>query len=272
MIRNSKVIRKRVLVKPAGKRRIQRVESPEGNNRTLQIIEPKVKMRPRRTTKIRKESRGKSVKGFDWAKIKFSKVEPIWKGETVFLIGGGPSLQNFDFNLLNSKRTIAINKSFLSYPNADILYWTDSRVYSWYKKDIDKFKGEKYTIKPYGDLAKDIKILKNTGKGGLELEATAIRHGNNSGYAAMNLAYHLGVKRIVLLGFDMQNIAGKSHFHEGYPTRNTKNEVYGRSMIPLFASIVNPLKEKKIEVINACPNSALKFFKRLPIDKALLFS
>ena len=148
----------------------------------------------------------------------------------------------------------------------------NSRVYSWYKKDIDKFKGQKYTIKPYGDLYKDIKILKNTGKSGLELDSTAIRHGNNSGYAAMNLAYHLGAKRIVLLGFDMQNIAGKSHFHEGYPTRTTKNEVYGRSMIPLFASIVKPLKEKKIEVINACPNSALKFFKKLPIDKALLFS
>ena len=136
-------------------------------------------------------------------------------------------------------------KVSLSYPNADILYWTDSRVYSWYKKDIDKFKGEKYTIKPYGDLTKDIKILKNTGKGGLELEATAIKHGNNSGYAAINLAYHLGVKRIVLLGFDMQNIGGKSHFHDGYPTRTTKNDVYGRSMIPLFASIVKSFKRKK---------------------------
>ena len=48
MIRNSKVVRKRVLVKPAGKRRIQRVESPEGNNRQLQVIESKVRMRPRR--------------------------------------------------------------------------------------------------------------------------------------------------------------------------------------------------------------------------------
>jgi len=271
MRKKSKIIRKNVLVKPAGKRRIQKIESPGGHRSTLQVVSPAFRPKVRKQVEIRKEKRGTRVRGFDWSKINFTKVEPIWKGQTVFLIGGGPSLNGFDFKLLKNKRTIAINKAFVFHPNADILYWTDSRFYSWYKKDIDKFKGDKYTVKPYGDLAKDIKVLRNTGKAGLETDPSGVRHGNNSGHAALNLAYHLGAKRIVLLGFDMQNIKGASHFHDGYPVRQTRNEVYIKSMIPYFVAISEDLKRKKVEIINACPNSALTVFKRLPMSSVLHF-
>lgn len=272
MRKKSKIIRKNVLVKPAGKRRIQKIESPVGNHKLVQVVSPA--FRPsvsRRSVEIRKEKRGTRVGGFDWSKIKFTRIEPKWKGETAFIIGGGPSLNDFNFKVLDDKRTIAINKAFLYYSNADILYWTDSRFYSWYKKDIDNYKGDKYTVKPYGNLKNDIKIIKNTGKAGLEYDPSGIRHGNNSGHAAINLAYHLGVKRIVLLGFDMQNIKGVSHFHDGYPVRSTRDEVYKKSMIPYFIAISEDLKRKKIEVINACPTSALTLFKKLPIDKVLHF-
>ena len=272
MRKKSKIIRKNVLVKPAGKRRIQKIESPGGHHNTLQVVSPKfIPSTVRKSVEIRKEKRGTAIRGFDWSKINFTNVEPIWKNETAFLIGGGPSLKGFDFKALQNKRTIAINKAFLFHPNADILYWTDSRFYTWYKNDIDKFKGEKYTIKPYGDIAKNIKVLKNTGKGGLEMSKSGVRHGNNSGHAAINLAYHLGVKRIILLGFDMQNVKGNSHFHEGYPVKQTRDETYKKSMIPLFLAISEDLKRKKIEVINACPNSELKCFKKLPLDKVLHF-
>ena len=55
---------------------------------------------------------------------KTSTIQPIWRGETCFIIGGGPSLADMDWNRLAGKRTIAINKALLSYPNADVLYWT----------------------------------------------------------------------------------------------------------------------------------------------------
>jgi len=208
---------------------------------------------------------------FDRSNIKYTKVKPIWKGETVFIVGGGPSLSKFNFNLLKGRNIIAINKSIKSCPWAQILYWTDSRVYSWLKDDIEKFKGDKYTIKPF-NTPLNVKALKNTGTSGLELDPVGIRHGNNSGFAAINLAYHLGVKRIILLGFDMGNIGQKSHYHDGYPVLMTSNKTYEERMLPTFNSLVKPLEENGVEIINASMVSKIKCFKRMPIEKALLFS
>ena len=270
MIKNSRIIRKKTLVKPAGKRRIQRVQSP-GNTPAVKVVRPRIPRQDIRRTHVTKKSRRTHSIGFDWTKIKFTSVEPVWEGETVFIIGGGSSLKDFDFNLLKNKKTIAVNKAFMFHPTADVLYWSDSRIYQWYKKDIDKFKGEKYTIKPYGGIGEEVKVLKNMGKHGLELSPDGIKHGNNSGHAAMNLAYHYGVKRMILLGFDMQNVRGMSHFHDGYPVKQTRDEIYQKSMIPEFHQISEDLKKKKVEVINANPDSALPFFKKVPLDKVLYF-
>lgn len=274
MVKKSNIIRKKIVVKPAGKRRIQRVESPDSKpNRVRPIVRSVKHQRAvRRNTKLRDNNRGKVKSGFDWSKVKFHSVKAKWKGETVFIIGGGPSLKDFNFNSLKSKRTIAINKAILTYPQADVAYWSDSRVYNWYKGDIDNFKGDKYTMKPYGPLTKDIRILKNCGKIGLELDPTGIRHGNNSGHAAVNLAYHLGASTIVLLGFDMRNVGGESHFHDGYPTRKTRDAVYEKNMIPEFYSIAEDLKKRNVTVINACPGSALTYFRKMTIKQALLLS
>ena len=214
---------------------------------------------------------GAERKTFNWNNIKYARVKPIWKGETVFIIGGGPSLSKFDFNVLKNKNTLAINKAVQNCPWADILYWTDSRVYSWLKNDINEFKGDKYTIKPF-NTPPDVNALKNTGTKGLELDPSGIRHGNNSGFAAINLAYHLGVKRIVLLGFDMGNTGQKSHYHDGYPVSMTANKIYEERMLPTFDSLVQPLKENGVEIINASMVSKIKCFRKMPIEKALLFS
>ena len=64
----------------------------------------------------------------------YAHVKPIWLDETVFIIGGGPSLKGFNWSLLAGKKTIAINRAIQFYPKADALYFTDGRVYSWYKK------------------------------------------------------------------------------------------------------------------------------------------
>lgn len=204
-------------------------------------------------------------------KLNYSTVEQIFKGETVYLIGGGPSLKNFNWDRLIGKNVIAINKAFYHYPKSQVMYWTDSRFYTWYKDDIDKFKGLKYTIRK-GNYTNDIKLLKRGAKYGLELAKDTIAHGNNSGYAAINLAYHLGAKRIILLGYDMGNVNGESHFHNGYPTNATSDEIYQNQFIPGFGVIYEALKAKGIEVYNACPSSKLRTFPLITIDKALSFN
>jgi len=201
-----------------------------------------------------------------------SSVEPVWQGETVYIIGGGPSLKTFNWNSLAGKKTIAINKAFYAYPNADILYFTDGRFYSWYKDDIDLFKGKKYTVTP-GTVKLDpgVNMLKRGQKLGLSKEKDTLCHGNNSGYAAINLAYLLGAKRIVLLGYDMGNDGKKSHFHEGYPTNAVSNSIYANNFMPAFETLYPILKNSGIEIYNANEKSRLNIFPKISLEKALSF-
>ena len=204
----------------------------------------------------------------------YSKVTPIWKGDTVFIIGGGPSLKGFDWSSLIRKKTIAINKAIQSYPNPNVLYWTDGRVYTWLKNDIDSYKGLKYTLRRgahYDNTNSQVHVLKRGRKFGLETALDTLAHGNNSGYAAINLAIHLGAKRIILLGYDMGSDGTESHFHDGYPINATSHKIYKEQFMPGFDLLAQELKGSGIQVFNASPTSKLIAFPKISIEKALEF-
>jgi hypothetical protein len=231
---------------------------------TISKISIKTERTPNiQTTKDRRFSR------VNTAKPHLYNVEPIWKGETVYVIGGGPSLIDFNWNSLIGKRTIVINKSILSYPGADVVYWTDSRVYGWYKNEINEFKGLKITIRNHASYSADIKVLKKGCKFGLEESKDSLCHGNNSGYAAINLAYLLGAKQIILLGYDMKNDGKQSHYHDGYPVPATGNNVYKDQFIPGFEILAGLLKDKNVKVYNASINSDLLVWPKISFEKAL---
>ena len=202
----------------------------------------------------------------------YDTVKPIWLDETVYLIGGGPSLKGFQWDALNGKKTIAINRAVQFYPNADAVYWTDSRVYMWYKNDIDKFKGLKYTLKAGNHYTGKVHVLKKGVKFGLESSRDSLAHGNNSGYAAINLAVHLGAKRIVLLGYDMGNEGALNHFHDGYPVNATAENIYKNQFIPGFTVLRELLYTKGIECYNASINSKLEVFPKIDLIRALSLS
>ena len=197
------------------------------------------------------------------------KIDPIFKGSSIFIVGGGPSLKDFDFTRLKDKHVIAVNKAFLFVPFADVMYWTDTRFYKWYEKEINLFSGLKVTNKST-PIKPGIVNLQDTGREGLETRPDGIRHGNNSGYAAINLAYLLGANKIILLGFDMKIEGKKTHFHDGYSTpQNPK--IYENNMVPYFKTLVDPLKSHGVEIYNACPDSALTCFKKCTIEEVMRF-
>lgn len=258
MIRNRKprrILTSNNITKTSKRNRtLTRKKKVEGN-KTVVLNKSRIQTKNGRKTTIKKD-------------IKFTRVEPIFKNETIYLIGGGPSLKNFDWIRLSGKKTIAINKAFLHHQTADVMYWTDTRFYTWHKHEIDSFKGLKYTIRK-GLYEDDIMLLKRGAKHGLSKANDTLAHGNNSGYAAINLAYHLGAKNIVLLGYDMGNVGKESHFHDGYPTKATSNEVYTNQFLPGFNSLKVGLDKTKVNVFNACPTSRLTVFPIISIDKAL---
>ena len=203
----------------------------------------------------------------------FWSVPKLWLDETVTIVAGGPSLVPADVDYVRGKtRVIVINNSYQLAPWADLLYFCDLRWYEHFghkdHPDFIAFEGIKVTLQNL-HLPSNIKKLKNTGNQGLEENPIGLRTGSNSGYQCVNLAFHLGVSRIILLGYDMKfGPNNKTHWHAGHQDRKRRHtmvpslSVYTKNMIPKFETIVKPLASHGIKVINCTPMSDLGCFPK----------
>jgi hypothetical protein len=185
-----------------------------------------------------------------------TSVPRLWPGETVVILGCGPSLKAEAVNAVKGRaRVIAINQSYQFAPWADLLYACDA---SWWQRHhgVPSFTALKYGLETGAKRWPGVQTLQHTGKTGLELLPTSVKHGQNSGYQAINLAVHLGASRILLLGYDMRD-----------PGRPQERKYL--QWIENFATIVEPLRQIGVEVVNCTPSSALKCFPYQSIADAL---
>ena len=202
---------------------------------------------------------------------KYSNIPKLWNGDTVYIVAGGASLAGFNFDRLNGKNVIAINKAFMYVRNPTVVYWTDTRFYSWYKHEIDSLRTIKITASHSGRyLADDVMLIKNAGSGrSLDLSSPdKLTTGNNSGFGAIGLAIKMGAKKIYLLGYDMGHIGGKSHFHDGYPAGNSRDHIY-KGMLKYFEDNEG-LLNGAAEIYNTNSKSNLRSFKFISLDQALI--
>ncbi len=205
------------------------------------------------------------------------KVPLDWAGDTVFILGGGPSLRGFDAEVLRGRgRVIATNEAGLAgvagaddekphAPWADVLYWADKRWFNWNRDRLGEHTGT-YKIArfaPEVPTEHDIKVLP---QGGAPLSEDPTRlAGFCSGGAAINLAYLFGAGRIVLLGFDMHADARGDNWHRRHK-QGTDKARYVTHFMPPIAAMAWPLKQRGVEVINCTPGSALSCFPIVPLE------
>ncbi len=185
-------------------------------------------------------------------------IEKIFQNQSVFLVGGGPSLKGFDWERLRGKNIIAINRAFEVLPWAQVLYWTDPEFYLTQKNEIDEFAGLKVCSKELKQKTTDIHILKGYNGKQLDMREGHICHGNNSGFGALNLAVKLGAKKVMLLGFDGHAQQKQTHWHNGYNKQLNKT-VY-RRLDKLFKGAVSQLVELNVEVVNLNSESSIRCF------------
>ena len=188
-------------------------------------------------------------------------------------------------------RTIAVNDQYLVAPWADILYFADTRWWEWHHAGLEKkwpwvrfsaeqvrtafarFAGQKVTIDGTGMMVPDpdVFMLHNDGVSGKHDGLTecpnALRTGSNGGYQAVNLAVLAGAKRVLLLGYDMRFPDGRSHSHNGHPSRHpeTNYSQYAKH----FATMLPDLVRLGVEVINCTPGSAIQCFPVAALESVL---
>jgi len=192
------------------------------------------------------------------------------EGKSIFLIGGGPSLKDFDFSRLKGKFTIGVNKCYEKII-PDLLYFSDSCFYDWYKPEIDALKCEKASIA--NTLKQPFNIIKLgcTGETGLEMRFGNVRHGSNSGHAALNVTYHLRPKQVFLLGFDMKQEDNNTHWHSGYQDKKRSSGPLfsANKWIENFKTVSVHYRNVNFKIWNCNPESNLYCFPGARLEEAL---
>ena len=205
-----------------------------------------------------------------------------WKGKPCIIVGGGPSLADFNWNLLRGWRVIGINRVYEQF-DPTIIFSMDTRFLRWImdgqygEKAREKFiasKAYKVWLCTYNcKLPDDIFIVRvwRTYSQGFRAFPPTMReglgHGNNSGYGALNLAVCLRANPIYLLGFDMKHVDEKTHWHEGHPVPHKTDTV--QKFMQYFQLAAIKTKEMGMEVINLNPDSALPYFPKRPYEEIL---
>lgn len=198
------------------------------------------------------------------------------KEKEVYIIGGGASLANFNFEVLKNKNTIAVNSAVLHVPDPDYFVTVDFSFFNKVDiKRLDFIKTTKIAIValtrkqifwdrnrlnfpkylshlPRIDFVKKMDMVINSRQAeGLGFAFNDFRHGTNSGFCGLQLAVILGFTKIHLLGFDLNSVNGKYHYHYHYSEcEEIKIRKKAKRFANYFINIKDILKKKNIELIS----------------------
>jgi len=187
----------------------------------------------------------------------FWSVPREWPGETVFVIGGGPSVLGQNLEALRGRRVIVINSSVFAVPWADILYFGDWR---WWNEPDNRAAAASFAgrVVTTSRLVSDRKVLvcRKANPPGLAPEHNSLMQKWTSLTAATNLAAHLVGPggTIVWLGADGRIADGRTHHHRPHRWPH-KPGCYDKQKADLV-TIVPSLQRLKIAGFNASPGTA----------------
>lgn len=193
---------------------------------------------------------------------------------TIVCVATGPSLHRSDVEAVRGRYpVIAVNDAYRLAPWADALYACDPKWWRHHPEALAVI-GDKYGLRPRDRRAEQhhagVTALQDTGPHGLELNPTGLRHGHNSGYQALGLAVHFGASRIVLLGYDMGFRDDQSrHFFGEHDASELRQHSPYSLFISAFQTLVDPLAQLGISVLNCSRQTALDCFPRVALEAVL---
>lgn len=197
--------------------------------------------------------------------------QPFWDDKPCLIVGGGPSLKEWDIRDLRAfGRVVALNDT-MRYIQCDVVFSMDT---NWIKRSeslVAGFEGEEVWIathkyvKPYTvSMKTPVRYVEKCNEKGLSRRRDSVNTQGTSGYGVMSLAFWKRAKLIYLLGYDM-----KKGFHQqwhdsekilGLPRRRD-NQHYYNQWGGRFSRMVRVLKEAGVRVVNLNPDSAVTCFE-----------
>ena len=218
-------------------------------------------------------------------------IPRIWDGGQCIIIGGGASvprqfgvpesiIQNVFKGVssveeyspymerIHSQHIIAVNMAYKLGNWVDCMFFGDDSFYRSKNNvaDLLRFSGLRLTCAqriPFTNGTFKVISRDAKKKYGISFSSNQVAWNDHSGGAAINLAVHFGVSRIILLGFDMKLDADNNqHWHKFYPKLKSSPTSVMQRHLKGYPTIANDLKGK-VEVINCSPDSAITVFPKI---------
>jgi hypothetical protein len=228
---------------------------------------------------------------------------PMWSGGTTFIIGGGPSMPR-QFGVpedvvskvmtgalspsayspfltpIHGAHVIGVNNAYQIGPWIDCNFFGDCAWYLVHRQSLAKLSNLKVSCCPRfaGRPQKDMEGVKYLSKGGgRQIEGGGPGYGlsdnpakvcwnHNSGAAAISLAVHFGVKRIILLGFDMCLDGQVSHWHGSHGNKKPPPFIRHLKGFPVIAE---DAKRRGVEILNISSTSSIESFPKVTLKEIL---
>lgn len=135
------------------------------------------------------------------------KLEKIWSGETVLIVGNAPGLTAKDIaSAARHCKIIAVNRAISKVPHADMLVSIDG---NWPKPEGDHFEGLR--VVGVESAALDA-LYVNLPHEVVTLGPGHVVHLRNNALFAMRIAVKMGAKKLLLLGFDPEHYEALHNF------------------------------------------------------------
>lgn len=209
--------------------------------------------------------------------LTIAPVPRLWPGATIVCLGSGPSLCADDLTWLRKARArttgqvrvVAVNDTYKVAPWADVLYAPDARWWGWQGRLAQNFAGLKFTIQQDTDDPEraGAQLLNYRSGGGLSDDPATVCTGGHGGFQAINLAAHLGARRIALLGYDMQpSDAGAHHYFGEHPDQS---HVPYDTWRDIYATLVAPAAARNITIVNCSRRTAIAALPRMTLQEFL---
>jgi hypothetical protein len=193
-----------------------------------------------------------------------------WAGCDVFIIGGGPSLERFDWNLLKGELCIGANDAYkLGVSLCQICHFGDIKWFHAHKKELKKYSdaGGVVTTSCPNLQRKTPHWVWTLMRRANGFHIDALGWNGNTGAEAINVALILGAKRVFLLGFDMRlSDTGEMNWHPNNLDK-PNTHIYER-FLHQMRNLDDHLAKKFPGqfIFNVTKDSSLNVFPKLDLD------
>lgn len=232
-------------------------------------------------------------------KQEWKRLKNLYKGQTGFVIGNGPSLKISDLDRLTGKVTIGSNRLYLAYDltafRPTILTCIDQIVAENSIEEFQGLPGKKYFASTLHDIMEPMPesiywqaesgYIEGTLKRRFSPDAkNCLYAGHSITYNNLQIAYHLGLKTVYLIGMDFHFNLPESRVSHEYtkatqcegevnhflPNYRKKGELYS---LPDFKRQIGALEGAKYffekngrKIYNATRGGKLEVFERVNFD------